>query len=208
MRSILRSRVFAGRFITPHQLPKFSTASFDGKTDEEIRFTILQTALGNVPLLGWTDDAIAKAMRDVGYDSLSHTMIGSGPVDLVTHFMNAKKDHVSELLAKKYFLVGLDDNGVQTNSDEVVCDASEMHLDYIAPYLSSWPKALALLAEPSQIPNTMNLMTETADDICHYAGMKSSRMDWYSDRGLVLVVFCSTELYMLTDYSEKMQDTR
>ena len=82
-----------------------------------------------------------------------------------------------------------------------------MHLDYIAPYLSSWPKALALLAEPSQIPNTMNLMTETADDICHYAGMKSSRMDWYSDRGLVLVVFCSTELYMLTDYSEKMQDT-
>jgi ubiquinone biosynthesis protein COQ9 len=135
-------------------------------------------------------------------------MIASGPVDLVTHFMTKKREHVSELLAKKYALVGLEDDGSQSNADEVVNDAIEMHLDYIAPYLSSWPKALALLAEPSQIPSTIQLMTDTADDICHFAGLRSSRMDWYSDRGLVLVVFCTTELYMLTDYSENMQDTR
>lgn len=196
------------RSISFRRFPRFSTSSFEGKTDDEIRYTILQTALSNVPLLGWTDDALAKAMRDVGYDSLSHKMIASGPVDLVTHFMTKKREHVSELLSKKYALVGLEDDGSQSNTNEVVNDAIEMHLDYIAPYLSSWPKALALLAEPSQIPSTIQLMTDTADDICHYAGLRSSRMDWYSDRGLVLVVFCTTELYMLTDYSENMQDTR
>ena len=208
MMSTLATRATLRRFPQSVRHAAFSASSFEGKTDSEIRRTILQTAMGNVPLLGWTDDALAKAMKDVGYDSLSHTMIASGPVDLVTHFMTMKREHVSEQLSKKYALVGLDDDGEQSNTNEVVRDAIEMHLDYIAPYLSSWPKALALLAEPSQIPSTIQMMTETSDDICHYAGMKSSRLDWYSDRGLVLAVFCSTELYMLTDYSENMQDTR
>jgi ubiquinone biosynthesis protein COQ9 len=208
MMSTLAIRATLRRFPSSVRCSAFSTSSFEGKTDYEIRQTILQTAMGNVPLLGWTDDALAKAMKDIGYDSLSHTMIASGPVDLVTHFMTTKREHVSEQLSKKYALVGLDDDGEQSNSNEVVRDAIEMHLDYIAPYLSSWPKALALLAEPSQIPNTVQMMVETSDDICHFAGLKSSRLDWYSDRGLVLTVFCSTELYMLTDYSENMQDTR
>jgi ubiquinone biosynthesis protein COQ9 len=208
MRIMPITRMISKRLGSLRRFPQFSTTTFEGKTDDEIRYTILQTALSNVPLLGWTDDALAKAMRDVGYDSLSHKMIASGPVDLVTHFMTKKREHVNELLAKKYALVGLEDDGSQSNADEVVNDAIEMHLDYIAPYLSSWPKALALLAEPSQIPSTIQLMTDTADDICHFAGLRSSRMDWYSDRGFVLVVFCTTELYMLTDYSENMQDTR
>lgn len=208
MRIIPITRIISKRLTAFRRFPKFSSTAFEGKTDDEIRYTILETALSNVPLLGWTDDALAKAMRDVGYDSLTHKMIASGPVDLVTHFMTKKREHVSELLSKKYALVGLEDDGSQSNSNEVVNDAIEMHLDYIAPYLSSWPKALALLAEPSQLPTTVQLMTESADDICHFAGLRSSRMDWYSDRGLVLVVFCSTELFMLTDYSENMQDTR
>ena len=46
-----------------------STASAsDTRTEAEIREQILRSALANVPLLGWTDDAVAKAMKDVGYD--------------------------------------------------------------------------------------------------------------------------------------------
>ena len=213
MRIALATRSLSKRFTlfrapTHFAFSRFSSTAADTKSDAEIREQILHTALGNVPLLGWTDDAVAKAMRDIGYDSLSHKMIADGPVELVTYFMAMKREHVSKKLSEKYALVRLDDDGTQTNADEVVYDAIEMHLDCIAPYLSSWPKALALLAQPSEFPNTLQLMTETADDICHFAGMKSSRMDWYSDRGLVLLVFCSTELFMLTDYSENMQHTR
>jgi len=178
------------------------------RSDDELREEILKEALKNVPLLGWTDDSVAKAMAEVGYDSLSHTIITNGPVELVTYFMHKKREHVKGILREKYAAVEMDDDDVQINTDEVVYDAIELHLDYIAPYLSSWPKALALLAEPAQLPDTLQLMTDTADDICHYAGMKSSRLNWYSDRGLVLVVFTYTELFMLTDYSEKMIDTR
>ena len=216
MRRILTSPSFSKRlsaFRTPVIINRcavfqFSSTAEESRSDSEIREKILHSALGNVPLLGWTDDAVAKAMKDVGYDSLSHKMIENGPVELVTYFMSMKRAHVSKKLNEKYSLVRLDDEGQQTNADEVVYDAIEMHLDYIAPYLSSWPKALALLAQPSQLPHTVQLMTETADDICHYAGMRASRMDWYTDRGLVLLVFCSTELFMLTDYSENMQHTR
>ena len=114
-----------------------SESASTSKTESEIRERILRSALANVPLLGWTDDAVAKAMKDVGYDSLSHTMIANGPLELVTYFMDMKRDHVSKRLSEKYSLVGIDDDGVQTNTDEVVYDAIEMHLDYIAPYLSS-----------------------------------------------------------------------
>ena len=148
MRIIWATRSLSKRFTafrTPTQFAfsHFSSTAADSKSDAEIREQILQSALGNVPLLGWTDDAVAKAMRDVGYDSLSHKMIADGPVELVTYFMAMKRAHVSKKLSEKYALVRLDDDGSQTNSDEVVYDAIEMHLDYIAPYLSSWPKALA-----------------------------------------------------------------
>ena len=51
-------------------------------------------------------------------------------------------------------------------------------------------------------------MIDTVDDICHLAGMNSSRLDWYTDRALILLVFATTEMYMLTDYSENMKETK
>lgn len=67
---------------------------------------------------------------------------------------------------------------------------------------------MVLPTEPTQLNQTLEIMIDTVDDICHLAGMNSSRLDWYSDRALILLVFATTEMYMLTDYSENMKETK
>ena len=65
-----------------------------------------------------------------------------------------------------------------------------------------------ITTEPTQLTQTLEIMIDTVDDICHLAGMNSSRLDWYTDRALILLVFATTEMYMLTDYSENMKETK
>jgi rpsU-divergently transcribed protein len=125
--------------------------------------------------------------------------------------MKQKRAHVHEVISAKYPPHEAEHGQEDHSADQakiIIYEAIESHMEYISPYKTSWPNALAVIAEPSQLPQTLLMMTDTVDDICHLAGMNSSRLDWYTDRGLVLMVFGTTEMYMLTDYSDKMQDTR
>jgi ubiquinone biosynthesis protein COQ9 len=179
-----------------------STAS-----DEAFKRKILQAALSYVPTVGWTEDAVALAVKDAGFDTFTHRIFDNGAVDLVTFFMESKRENVNKVILEKFGdLRG--EEIPQDSRNEIIYSAIEAHMDYIAPHISSWPSAMAVLAEPSQLPSTIKLMTDVADDICHHAGLTSSRLDWYVDRGLVLGVFCSTELFMLTDYSPNLHETR
>lgn len=67
---------------------------------------------------------------------------------------------------------------------------------------------MALLAEPNNVATSLELMTNTIDDICVLTNIKTSRLDWYYERSLLLFVFSSTELYMLTDKSSDLSDTK
>jgi rpsU-divergently transcribed protein len=171
----------------------------------------MRAALANVPELGWTDDAVAKAVKEVGYDSIAHKMIDHGAADLVRYFMQQKRVHVQQFISDKYPPHDdehEEDEDAATHAKLVVHDAIACHMEYIAPYKASWPSALAVVSEPSQLPKTLEVMADTADDICHLAGMNSSRLDWYTDRALILMVYGTTEMYMLTDYSDDMHDTK
>ena len=181
---------------------RFSTSS-----DFELKQRVLDTALRYVPTVGWTEDAVAMAIKEVGYDSFSHKIVDRGAVDLVTNFMKRKRKHVNTILEDKYGKSGSEETTPEKR-DERIYAAIEAHLEYISPFIPSWPSALAVLSDPLQVADTVQLMTDVADDICHHAGLKSSRLDWYTDRGLVLAIFCSAELFMLTDYSHNLQDTR
>lgn len=41
------------------------------------------------------------------------------------------------------------------------------------PYIKQWPQALALLALPNNIPNSIHTILQLSDDICYYAGDRS-----------------------------------
>lgn len=62
-------------------------------------------------------------------------------------------------------------------------------------------QALALLAQPSNSPAALRLLSQLLDTICYAAGDTSTDGSWYTKRAALAAVYTSTELYMLTDYS-------
>ena len=81
-------------------------------------------------------------------------------------------------------------------------------VEYIAPFRQTWPAALALVAAPQNALSTLGSVAELADDLCDYADIQSTRSDWYTERGLLLGLYGSVELFLLTDTSDDLHETR
>eukprot|EP01032_Pedospumella_encystans_P011559 gene11559-13432_t len=92
--------------------------------------------------------------------------------------------------------------------DTILQVAIEAHIDYIYPYAHTWPSALATFADPSQASYAVTTAMQLADDIVSMSDIQASRGDWYTERLLATMLYSSTELFMLTDTSENLQDTK
>lgn len=171
-------------------------------TDETLKSKILNAALNNVPQYGWTDESITHAMKDLGLPPLAHGIINRGPVEFIELFLEKKRLHVHETMTQ--FCSESDD----TTSDAIILKAIEAHFEYTLPYLAVWPKALAILAEPENLHSSAGNMVKALDDICYFAKIENVGTDWYSERFMLFTLFSTSELHLLTDYSEDFTDTR
>lgn len=66
---------------------------------------------------------------------------------------------------------------------------------------------MALGALPSNIRRTTENLWKFTDDLWFLAGDRSTDYNFYTKRSLVLGVYASTELFMLTDKSENFSET-
>mmetsp|Transcript_28084 Transcript_28084/g.40005 ORF Transcript_28084/g.40005 Transcript_28084/m.40005 type:complete len:272 (+) Transcript_28084:31-846(+) len=201
---------------------KFSLTSTETHTEadriydddeKEMRRLILDAAILNVSMLGWTDDSIAKAINDVGKlnGPLAHGIFTRGAYDLLEHFLEKKRAHVFALVnQQKETTESTDfhDTSSLSSEEKYLIAGMEAHFEYLSPYLSSWPSALAVLADPRYALDTVKIVGSTVDDLCFLAGMQSSRGDWYKERLLVLSIYTSSELFLLTDHSSNFEETR
>eukprot|EP01041_Mallomonas_annulata_P001493 gene1493-2875_t len=195
--------------IRPKVFPNFNLQNSrwhsDFSSQEEnnppIREKILSYSINHVKECGWSDLALAMGTKDAGLPSTSHTIFGRGAVELVEYFMLKKRQDVM----KKLETISSDLPG-----PERLQLFMEAHLDYLEPYISSWPSALALIADPSpsQIPHSIDNAILLSDDFCKVADLKTSKLDWYMERGALLSIYCSSELYMITDTSDGFTDTK
>lgn len=92
--------------------------------------------------------------------------------------------------------------------DTILQVAIEAHIDYIYPYAHTWASALSTFADPSQASYAVTTALQLADDIVSMSDIQASRGDWYTERLLATMLYSSTELFMLTDTSENLQDTK
>lgn len=142
---------------------------------------------------------------------LAHGIFTRGAYDLLEHFLEKKRAHVFELVSQKKETIDTadsDETASLSTEEKVLVAGLEAHFEYLFPYLSSWPSALALLADPRYALDTLKIVGATTDDLCFLAGMQSSRADWYKERLVVLSLYCSSELFLLTDHSNNFEDTR
>lgn len=210
-------------------------AQANSSSSANLRTDILEASIRNVPALGWTQESIAKAVLELGLPPLTHRVLGRGPAEMVEYFIEKKRNYAKERVAALHASysssqsqsstengeVRFDDNEESAadsestatqnkapSRNEVLQVAIEAHIDYIGPYINTWPSALAVFADPMQVSFAVSTGLQLADDIVNYGGIQCSRGDWYTERMLAVVLYTTTELYLLTDVSENFTDTR
>jgi ubiquinone biosynthesis protein COQ9 len=77
----------------------------------------------------------------------------------------------------------------------------------MTPYIEHWPQALAIKSNPLYVSTSLMNLGYLMDDIWYYAGDRSTDTNWYTKRGLLAGVYCSTELHMTQDTSQDFVET-
>lgn len=137
---------------TPHSSPR----------DE---LTLLYDAvLLQVPHHGWTSQAIAQAIRNLGWSSASRAMLPRGPVQVVEEFIRRCDISFARQLARD------DHPPTQAPSIDRAEFAIRTRLEMVEPFHAQWPPALKLRALPRNSRRALRDSALLADEIAHYAG--------------------------------------
>lgn len=166
--------------------------------DEQKR--VLHASLRHVIRLGWTDAAMIAGAREVG---VSPSIVGSFPrkeAALVEFFMD-------DCLQRLIDIIDLQEDLTNLIPSHCVAKLVRIRLEMQAPYISKWPQALSIQAQPLNIPTSFKQRAMLVDEIWHAAKDDAVDIDWYAKRTVLGGIYSTTELYMLTDTSVDFQDT-
>ncbi|TMW82523.1 hypothetical protein EJD97_005726 [Solanum chilense] len=209
--------------IPPSSNPTDSTASSSWKEEERTRFQdtdeksssrtkrpkahykdeearVLSASLSHVLRLGWTETAMIAGARDVG---VSPSIVGSFPrkeAALVEYFMDECLERLIDIIESRNDLKNL-------IPSERVAKLVRIRLEMQAPYISKWPQALSIQAQPLNVPTSFKQRAMLVDEIWHAVGDDANEIDWYVKRTVLGGIYSTTELYMLTDSSPDFRDT-
>lgn len=155
----------------------------------------------HVKKLGWTADALEEAARSLSLSPAVVGTLGAPEERLVSYFVRKCNDELRVKLLER-------DNELRNmRVRDRIKLAVRLRLEMVAPFMDTWPQALAILARPKNVGLAATLLSDISDTIWHGIGDTSTDLQWYTKRALLAGVYTTTELYMLTDYSPDYCDT-
>ncbi|CAL5328704.1 unnamed protein product [Camellia sinensis] len=160
--------------------------------DEQAR--VLSASLRHVPRMGWTEAAMIAGAREAG---VSPSIVGAFPrkeAALVEFFMD-------ECLQRLIDRIDSEEELRNLIPSERISKLVRIRLEMQAPYISKWPQALSIQAQPQNIPTSFKQRAMLVDEIWHAAGDEATDVDWYAKRTVLGAIYSTTEVYMLTDSS-------
>ncbi|XP_004508011.1 uncharacterized protein [Cicer arietinum] len=179
---------------------RFETPRSGAKYEEE-HTRLLQVSLTHVIKMGWTEEALIAGAKDVG---LSPSIVGSlsrKEAALVEFFMDdCLQRLIDRIDSERESLKNL------TPSD-CISKLIRFRLEMQGPYISTWPQALSIQAQPANVPTSFKQRAMLVDEIWHAAGDNGSEIDWYAKRAVLGGIYSAAEIYMLTDGSADFRDT-
>jgi ubiquinone biosynthesis protein COQ9 len=69
-------------------------------------------------------------------------------------------------------------------------------------------QALAIMAHPTSVPESLKELAKLSDDIWFLAGDKSVDPSWYTKRASLSMIYSTSELFMTNDRSVEFRETR
>ncbi|XP_027331726.1 ubiquinone biosynthesis protein COQ9, mitochondrial [Abrus precatorius] len=184
---------------TTEDASRYETLRTGAKYENE-QARVLQASLRYVVKLGWTEAALIAGARDVG---LSPSIVGSlsrKEATLVEYFMD---DCLQRLVDK----IDTNESFKNLTPGDCISKLIRFRLEMQAPYISTWPQALSIQAQPVNVPTSFKQRAMLMDEIWHAAGDNASDIDWYAKRTILGGIYSTTEIYMLTDNSPDFRDT-
>ncbi|XP_051114130.1 uncharacterized protein LOC127239831 [Andrographis paniculata] len=166
--------------------------------DEQAR--VLQASLRHVIKYGWTEAAMFAGAREAG---ISPSIVGSFPrkeASLVEFFMDDCLQRLIDIVDNQKDLENL-------IPSQRITKVVRIRLEMQAPYISQWPQALSIQAQPLNLSTSLKQRAMLVDEFWHAAGDVSADIDWYVKRTVLGGIYSATELYMLTDNSPDFKDS-
>ncbi|PIA49328.1 hypothetical protein AQUCO_01300278v1 [Aquilegia coerulea] len=182
-----------------------SQSSREGERRRKVEYQdeqthVLEAALRHVVRLGWSDAAMIAGAKEAG---VSPAIIGSFPrkeAALVEFFMD---DCLQRLIDR----IDAERDLKNRIHSERIAKLTRIRLEMQAPYITKWPQALSIQAQPTNVPTSFKQRAMLVDEIWHASGDQSSDVDWYLKRTAIGGLYSATEIYMLTDNSPDFLDT-
>ncbi|TGJ80243.1 hypothetical protein E0Z10_g8529 [Xylaria hypoxylon] len=167
---------------------------------------ILSAAYKHVPEHGFTQHALSLGARDAGYLDISTNLVPDGPFSLIRYHLVTQR----EALAPRRELIFSGDanaNAATTVPARIERLTWERLLGN-RDVNHRWQEALAIMAQPSHVPASLQELALLVDEIHFQAGDTSVDPTWYTKRGGLSIIYASSELFMTNDRSPAFGDTR
>ncbi|OTB12582.1 hypothetical protein K445DRAFT_321030 [Daldinia sp. EC12] len=169
---------------------------------------ILSAAYKHVPEHGFTQHALTLGARDAGYLDISTNLLPEGPFSLIRYHLVTKREALAPW-AKAVF--GEGEHGAAAAPLKVPEKVERLTWERLlsnAEVNHRWQEALAVMAQPSHIPASLQELALLADEIYFLSGDTSVDPSWYTKRGSLSVIYASSELFMTNDRSPGYGETR
>lgn len=134
----------------------------DNAEGDAAREQLLEHALRHVARLGWTQAALVAAAGELGLSPAAVGLLGGSDAAFVQAFCDRCNRQLETQLA------GMSSELAAMRVRDRVAAGVRLRLAMLAPYIDSWPRAMALLAAPPALPRTL----------AQYAGKMLRKGSW------------------------------
>ncbi|KAF4453553.1 hypothetical protein F53441_3799 [Fusarium austroafricanum] len=164
--------------------------------------SILAAAYKHVPEHGFSQKALGCGARDAGYLDISASVIPDGAFGLIRYHLVTQR----EALATRGQEIFSDPShpGVAAKVEALTWE----RLIANKQVLDRWQEALAIMAQPSYVPESLKELTKLSDEIWFLAGDKAVDPSWYTKRASLSIIYSTSELFMTNDRSPDFVETR
>lgn len=175
--------------------------------EQNIKTQILNAALKHVKTHGWSKLSLSSGAEDLGYISIVSGLFDRGGDELILHHVKTCNKNLDTWMANE--VARYKESGTKLPITNFIKSAVKERLLMNSEFIQAgvWGEALALLAKPQNVPESVGYLQELSDDIWHRAGDTSADLNWYSKRMLLAGIISSTEVFMIQDLSTNFEET-
>lgn len=182
--------------------------------------TILTAAYKHVPELGFSQRALGRGARDAGYLDISASVIPDGAFGLIRYHLVTQREALAA--RSKELFSDSDQPGVAARVEALTWERLMGNKEILGRWqeVRGMPntrdtintdtdlQALAVMAQPSYVPESIKELAKLSDEIWFLAGDKAVDPSWYTKRATLSMIYSTSELFMTNDRSPDFVETR